>query len=192
MKKSSREEGAGEKAQANDETASLLDFEPLDDSTLFDWAGKLRAKSLGASPSVPADEADEIARKIIYDFSLRFWHGVPQNPIVMGWLVDALGEILENRSAAEAFGLKKRPVGRGPQSGRDGTPVAAWVAVAVRRGHSITEAEQLAADAFACSTRTVQRHVAATTLVPDAPLEEYLQGMKNSRSLPPFKSGAGE
>lgn len=166
----------------------LGDFEPLDENTLFVWVDQLRQFKNGSGP-LDKKEADRLSKEILWDFCLRHWHQKPQSTYATTWIVDALGEVLEHQPADEAFALMTRANHRPGHTGRDTTPIVAWVALAVQRGYSKGEAEQEAADLYGCDKRSVQRYRAATTLNPDLDLADYLLNLKMPKPLPTWKNG---
>lgn len=123
----------------------------LSESLLEDWTIRLKSGERGR-------EAQQLARRIIVDFILRASFNMPQSPSTLGWLADALDEILDFRDPREALALPKRPKHRPAGEGINrAVDVACWVQLALGRGYSDSEAHVLAAQLFACDPRSVLR-----------------------------------
>jgi hypothetical protein len=165
--------------------------EPLCDDTILISVGKLRRFRSQPDQDVSPDEADQLSRDLLKDFCLRHWYGHPQNSAAMEWIVDSIGEVLEHENASNAFCLKPRSKSRPKGTGMDPLPVAAWCALAVKRGYTVEDADAEAAEVFNCAPRTARRHREAVVLNPLLDLESFLarrseELLRNGRSAIPL------
>lgn len=158
-----------------------------DETLMNEWTTRIRSGERGP-------EIDGIARRIIQDFGLRHFLNVPQSPIAIGWLADALHKIQEYEDPLDTLGLLPRPAKR-PADPQRGWDLACWIAVAETRGYSRSEAVALAADVFFTDISNVRRLAKQRPewmMNPeDDAWEDYF--MLRERRLPPFTaSKAGE
>lgn len=119
------------------------------ESQLLDWVARIRAGERG-------EATDAAAREMLRDFCVRQWTGVPQSPVVLSWVADAISDILEHREPLEALGLQPRPSSR-PQQLAVPFEVACWVRLALERGYSSSEANLLASACFHRDIKTIER-----------------------------------
>lgn len=153
-----------------------------DDALLRDWIARLQSGERGI-------EADGIARYIIKDFRLRQFLGLPQSAVVLEWLGDVLGAIVEYADARESLGLMPRPNKR-PADPQRGWDIACWVEVAIQRGYKKAEAIQRAAEVFFVDPSNVRKllKTGPEWMNPSGDVwDEYFQLRK--RPLPPTKTG---
>jgi len=149
---SKRNNSAAMEQRSPGPSSAVLRFvDPLPESSLQDWTTRLKSGDRGR-------EAQQLSRTIISDFILRASFNLPQSPSTVGWLAEALEQILEYQDPREALALPKLPKHRPRGQGIDRAfDVACWVKLAVERGHSEPEAHALAAKLFACDPRSVRR-----------------------------------
>lgn len=171
----------------NDEDKRRFLTEPFpvshpDDVLLTEWVDRIRDGERGP-------EVDGIARAILNDFALRHFLGVPQSPVTLGWLADALTDITDYADPLTTLGLLPRPKKR-PADPQHGWDVACWVAVTQQRGYSRAQAIQMAAELFATDESNVRKLLkkGPSWMNPDKPVwEDYFQLRK--RPLPNPQTG---
>ena len=154
-----------------------ISFAP--DHLLLDWTARLKTGD-------PDADTDALARAVIRDFCLRHFMNAPQSSITLGWLSEALSEILEHADPLSVLGLMPRAKHRpaDPQLAMD---VAWWVKLAIARGYLKADAMQRASDLFARDVKTIERYSAkgkewANGMNPTVDWERYF--LSRARPLP--------
>lgn len=158
------------------------DWGHLPDNQLNDWIARIRSGERG-------QEIDGISRVILMDFSMRYRHRMPQSQIAVGWIVEALGKILDDEDPLASLALAKKGKGRPANTDRD-IHIALWVKATEHLGYSRAEAILLASDAFCLEESGVRAIVNRRVewVTEDAEtLALYLQGRE-----PPLPKPAGE
>lgn len=133
-----------------------IEWKPLTESQLIDWTSRLRAGERG-------EEADGIARAVMMDFSMRYWHKLPQSSAAMGWIVDALDRIMGSGKSCDELGLIARDSNR-PRDDGKAIDVALWIQEAEKIGYTEPEAKRLAADCFCMTVGNVRKLVNQVSL----------------------------
>jgi hypothetical protein len=123
------------------------------DSLLTRWIARIQNE-----PGNP--EVRGLTNQVIHDFCHRQLFGLPQSPVTLKWLAEALERLRRHEPVDEVFPLPKRPRNR-PASGALALHVAMWVHLARTRGYSLVEAKSRAAETFSKETKTIDRYVKA-------------------------------
>ena len=153
------------------------------DTLLQQWTDRLNAGEAGPG-------AEGLSRYIVHDFVMRVWLNHPQSNVTLEWLAEALEQIFDAGADPQTIlRLPKRPANRpNGVAAEKAILVACWIKLALDRGYTEPEAQQLAAERFACVKRHVQRLQVAgegwvSSMNPDVDWEDYFLALH--RPLPP-------
>ena len=135
------------------------------DHLIRDWVTLIAATWAAADPVDPKQDSTDsrdsrshgAALSIINDFCLRQSLGEAQSPEALHWLAEALGRIVEHKDkdALRSLGLMPRPKHR-PADGQRAIDVAWWIQAAQDRGHALSAAKDLAANAFSKDLKRIE------------------------------------
>lgn len=130
-----------------------MQYHPVPDSVLLDWTVQLRSDQRARA----AD--DDLARRVMRDFILCQWYGIPQSAVTLEWIAETFDAILSGAKPQDAMRLRSRAAHRPRDAGRRiGVEVAQWLRATESRGYGDAEAVVLAAERFSRDAKTIERY----------------------------------
>ncbi|MCZ2096761.1 MAG: hypothetical protein LC121_10965 [Anaerolineae bacterium] len=120
---------------------------------LLDWTARLRSDERNDATD------DNLARRVMRDFVLRQWYGLPQSTVTLEWIAEAFDAMLDGAKPQDALRLLSRSAHRPRDPGRTtGADVAQWLRATELRGYGRAEAVGLASERFSRDTKTIERY----------------------------------